>query len=102
MNIILNDKKYYLHSYIIVVNNYINNIKYDHFIYHKILYKNNKYDGIERFDTIKSKVLKKDDLNKISPSYIKDEILYNNNEDEEYLQDNLSNKIVFCYYRRIF
>jgi len=99
----LNNERYYLHSYIIVVNNFEKYID-DHFIYHKILYKDfYKYAGIERFDTFKSKVLKEDNLNDISPDYIKYEILYKEDKEnkKEYLQDNLSNKIVFCYYRKI-
>jgi len=110
-NIIINDKKYYLHSFIICVNNYsiydelkikYKNVKKidSHFIYYKIDYSNKEQIDLLRYDTFKSR-LNKNIINEISNNlyFIKEE--FNNLYNDNYIKDNLNYKVIFCYYRRI-
>ena len=96
----INNNKYYLHSFIILINNELNN---NYFVYYKIDYKeidfNNEnidYSNINllRFDNNKL-IINKNNLNTHN-TFIQHEYntLINNNQ----IKDNLNYKIVFCYY----
>jgi len=108
----LNGKQYYLHSFIIVINNlslldnfpeHINKKPIDsHFVYYKIDYINRENNIIDllRFDTFKSR-LNKQIIKSLSDNFyfIKDE--FNNLYNDDCIIDNLNYKVIFCYYRRI-
>ena len=100
-NININHNNYYLHSFIIVVNNeYVDT----HFIYYKIDITNNDIFNIYkpdllRYDTTKNR-LNNEIINKLCENnFIKNE--YNNIYNNKGIFDNLNYKVVFCYYRLI-
>ena len=88
-NILFKNIHYYLHSFILLVNN---STVDSHFIYYKI---NNK--DLLRFDTTKHR-LNKENI-KYHYQFIQDE--FNTIYSEKGIKDNLNNKVVFCYYRKI-
>lgn len=119
-NIQLNNKKYRLHSFILLINhNSINS----HFVYYKI-----DKDNVIRFDDLnhlvepndlkffkmdgnvvhfKNKKLKinkdniKDYENNKDYSYVSYEynLLFKEDSDGKYIEDCLSHKVIFCYYK---
>lgn len=100
-NININHNNYYLHSFIIVVNNeYVDT----HFIYYKIDITNNDIFNIYkpdllRYDTTKNR-LNNEIINKLCENnFIKNE--YNNIYNNKGIFDNLNYKVVFCYYRLV-
>ena len=100
-NIEYNKINYYLHSFIIVVNN--DDVD-SHFIYYKIDVMNkNKLNILNpdllRFDTQKHR-LNNNSINKLKDNhFIK--IEYNNIYNIKGIFDNLNYKVVFCYYKKI-
>jgi len=100
-NIEYNKINYYLHSFIIVVNNEDVDT---HFIYYKVDVMNkNKLNIINpdllRFDTQKHR-LNNETINKLdNKHFIK--IEYNNIYNIKGIFDNLNYKVVFCYYKKI-
>lgn len=103
----IDNNKYYLHSFINLVNN---ETITSHFAYYKVDFKNINLND-DNIDYSKIDLLKYDgtkfrinqnNLNK-QPFFIKNEfnILRHNDYNSDFIKDNLSCKIVFCYYRKI-
>ena len=97
-NIQLNNKKYRSHSFILLINH--NDIN-SHFVYYKI-----DKDNIIRFDDKKLKINKdniKDYKNNKNYNYVNYEynLLFKDNSDKKYIEDCLSHKVIFCYYKMI-
>ena len=103
----IDNNKYYLHSFINLVNN---ETITSHFAYYKVDYKdidlnddNIDYSNIDllKYDGNKFRI-NQHNL-KHYPIFIKNEfnILRHNDYNSDYIKDNLSCKIVFCYYRKL-